>query len=94
MSVCASNAYSRTLKLYHGWVVRGVFAVALKSLPYRETFLSHLAAGSTTEIDTTSSQFERVLLADIEKFVFHLNRVLTVLSDFYIRHSLDSTDTV
>ncbi|CAG5130381.1 unnamed protein product [Candidula unifasciata] len=93
MSVCASNAYSRTLKLYHGWVVRGVFAMAIKSLPYRETFLSHLAAGST-EIDTTSSQFEHVLLTDIENFVFHLNRVLTVLSDFYIKHSLDSLDTV
>lgn len=28
LSECASNAYGRTLKKYHGWVVRGVFAVS------------------------------------------------------------------
>lgn len=31
MGICAGNAYSRTLKLYHGWVVRGVFAVRIVS---------------------------------------------------------------
>nr|XP_022319259.1 pleckstrin homology domain-containing family A member 3-like isoform X2 [Crassostrea virginica] len=33
LSLAASNAYSRSLKPFHGWVVRGVFAVAVKALP-------------------------------------------------------------
>ena len=28
LSLAASNAYSRSLKPFHGWVVRGVFAVS------------------------------------------------------------------
>ncbi|XP_005100346.1 pleckstrin homology domain-containing family A member 8 [Aplysia californica] len=92
LSVCASNAYSRTLKNYHGWVVRGVFAVAVKAIPYREDFITHLAADES--VDVTSRQFEHVLMSDIEEFVSHLDRVLCVISDFYIEHNLDSKDTV
>ncbi|XP_059175257.1 pleckstrin homology domain-containing family A member 3-like [Physella acuta] len=92
MDVCASNAYSRTLKNYHGWVVRGVFAVAVKALPYRETFICHLAVGD--KVDPTSRQFEHALLSDIEVFVQHLDRVLIAINKFYFKHSLDSSETV
>ncbi|BFZ15614.1 hypothetical protein BsWGS_18653 [Bradybaena similaris] len=94
MGICAGNAYSRTLKLYHGWVVRGVFAVAVRALPYRETFISHLSVDGTTTVDTSSERFEQVLLADIKTFLLQLTRVLDAINDFYARHSLDSPDTV
>uniref|UniRef100_A0A2C9JUP5 Pleckstrin homology domain-containing family A member 8 n=1 Tax=Biomphalaria glabrata TaxID=6526 RepID=A0A2C9JUP5_BIOGL len=94
MSICASNAYSRTLKNYHGWVVRGVFAVAVKALPYRETFVSHLTVDEKTTVDPMSPQFEHALLTDIEVFVQHLDRVLVVINTFYIKHSLDSAEKV
>jgi pleckstrin family protein A (phosphoinositide binding specific) protein 8 len=29
LSLAAGNAYSKSLKPYHGWVVRGVFAVSI-----------------------------------------------------------------
>ncbi|KAH9489563.1 Pleckstrin y domain-containing A member 8, partial [Bulinus truncatus] len=94
LSICASNAYSRTLKNYHGWVVRGVFAVAVKALPYRETFISHLAVGDSGAIDPSSPQFEHALLTDIELFVQHLDRVLVVVDTFYLKHSLDTSEKV
>ncbi|CAL1543460.1 unnamed protein product [Lymnaea stagnalis] len=94
MGVCAGNAYSRTLKNYHGWVVRGVFAVAVKALPYRETFITQLAVKNTSKIDPLSRQFEHALLSDIEVFVQHLDRVLVVINNFYLKHSLDSSETV
>ncbi|GFR85652.1 pleckstrin homology domain-containing family A member 8 [Elysia marginata] len=92
MSVCASNAYGRTLKNYHGWVVRGVFTVAVKALPYRETFMAHMAVGEN--VDTTSRHFEHTLMSDVEMFVQHLDRVLVSIHDFYLKNSLDRSETV
>ncbi|KAL8580110.1 hypothetical protein ACOMHN_061224 [Nucella lapillus] len=91
LAECASNAYSRTLKNYHGWVVRGVFAVAVKALPYRREFLSHLAAG---KCDTESQEFVRFLMEDMELFLRHLNAAILLIDTFYTDQQLDVQEQV
>nr|KAG5714737.1 hypothetical protein BaRGS_000225 [Batillaria attramentaria] len=91
LSECASNAYGRTLKNYHGWVVRGVFAVAVKALPYREEFLNHLAA---TEQDAKSEGFLQSLMSDMELYLQHLNRAIQVIDRFYTTQQLDVEEQV
>ena len=36
-------AYTKTLKQYHNWVVRGIFSLALRSVPGKENFLACLS---------------------------------------------------
>ncbi|XP_076459707.1 pleckstrin homology domain-containing family A member 8-like [Babylonia areolata] len=91
LAECASNAYSRTLKNYHGWVVRGVFAVAVKALPYRSEFLNHLAAG---ECDSSSPQYLHSLMGDMEVFLQHLNSVILIIDAFYTKQQLDVQEQV
>ncbi|XP_025082717.1 pleckstrin homology domain-containing family A member 8-like isoform X1 [Pomacea canaliculata] len=91
LSECASNAYGRTLKKYHGWVVRGVFAVAVKALPYRDEFLCHLAA---EEIDTVDESFLSSLMNDMEVYLQHMNNIILVISQFYTAHNLDVEEQV
>ena len=46
LSDSAVNAYKLTLSKYHGWVVRGIFNLAMKSVPYREDFFIALGPGN------------------------------------------------
>ncbi|XP_067686261.1 pleckstrin homology domain-containing family A member 8-like [Haliotis asinina] len=91
LTVCASNAYSRSLKPFHGWVVRGVFAVAVKALPYRDVFLSQLAE---VECDTESSSYQHSLSEDCEVFIRSLSFLTRIITDFYVSHDLDSAEQV
>ncbi|KAK6165279.1 hypothetical protein SNE40_022233 [Patella caerulea] len=91
LTLCASNAYNRTLKNYHGWVVRGVFAVATKALPYREVFLAQLA---TTECDTNSQIYAHSVQEDIESYVKGLNNTIKVIDHFYKSNNLDDQEQI
>ncbi|XP_041374810.1 pleckstrin homology domain-containing family A member 8-like [Gigantopelta aegis] len=91
LTLCAANAYSRSLKPFHGWVVKGVFAVAVKALPYRETFVSHLSVGNC---DSQSALFHVSLMEDIEHFSRSLSHVIQVVTHFYSTHSLDSQEQI
>ncbi|KZT10899.1 het-c2 protein [Laetiporus sulphureus 93-53] len=44
LSVAFSKAYDVTLKKYHNFVVKGIFAVAMKACPYRADFYAKLAS--------------------------------------------------
>ncbi|KAJ8320200.1 hypothetical protein KUTeg_001787 [Tegillarca granosa] len=85
------NAYSRTLKPFHGWVVRGVFAVAVKALPYKDVFLSLLGAPNS---NVNSPLFMQSLMADLENHVSAMDVTIKVLNDFYKFHSLDEEGQV
>jgi hypothetical protein len=43
MSDSIHLAYTKTLKQYHNWVVRGIFSLALRSVPGKENFLACLS---------------------------------------------------
>lgn len=91
LGLAVNNAYSRTLKPFHGWVVRGVFAVAVKALPYKSVFVTQLnAPGHTGE----GSLFMQSLMADLESYCTALDEVIQILKDFYKSHSLDNDEQI
>lgn len=91
LSLAAGNAYSKSLRPYHGWVVRGVFAVAVKALPSREVFISLLAVpgGENKGVD-----FLHSLMSDMENYITALGEILRILNDFYKVHTLDNEEPV
>lgn len=88
LAVAAGTAYGKTLRRYHGWVVRGVFALAVKAVPYRSDFLTSL--GSTEK----SIAPHKDVIRDMKLCVEGLSRVTNILNQFYRKHKLDSEDTV
>ncbi|XP_032233497.2 pleckstrin homology domain-containing family A member 8 isoform X2 [Nematostella vectensis] len=88
LAVAAGIAYEKTLRKYHGWVVRGVFALAVKAVPYREDFLTTLG---TTETGLAPSH---VVLSDMKSCVTALGALTQNLNLFYISNKLDSDLTV
>ncbi|CAH1789783.1 unnamed protein product [Owenia fusiformis] len=87
----ASNAYSKTLRPFHGWVVRGVFALALKSVPYRKDFLQHLAS---VDYDISNMDFMPQILRDIQAYIDGIHQITKILRTFYCDHNLDCPDQV
>ena len=44
LSDCVRKAYEASLKQHHGMIVKGVFAAAVRAVPYRDKFMTGLAA--------------------------------------------------
>lgn len=44
LSDCVRKAYEASLKQHHGMIVKGVFAAAVRAVPYRNNFMLGLAA--------------------------------------------------
>jgi pleckstrin family protein A (phosphoinositide binding specific) protein 8 len=58
MSECVYNGYQKTLKQYHNFVVRGIFSLALRSVPTKPNFLIGLAL-DPNDFHQDPSRFER-----------------------------------
>ncbi|XP_030830101.1 pleckstrin homology domain-containing family A member 8 [Strongylocentrotus purpuratus] len=91
MNLAATNAYGRTLKKYHGWVVRGVFALAAKAVPSMEYFLQFLAVHKE---DAERQDFESIILADLKECVGGLAKLTAILKDHYETGGLESEEIV
>ncbi|XP_052080938.1 pleckstrin homology domain-containing family A member 8-like [Mytilus californianus] len=91
LSQAVTSAYSKTLRNFHGWVVRGVFAVAAKALPYRDVFISNLSVPGEED---TGTLYQQSLMSDIEQYITAMDVVIKILNDFYKLHDLNSDDTV
>jgi len=57
LAVAATNAYGKTLRRYHGWIVRGVFSLAMKSVPYRQDLLAKLGPADSDTVSWVTSPF-------------------------------------
>lgn len=88
LAVAAGTAYSKTLRRYHGWVVRGVFALAVKAVPYRSDLLTSL--GTTDK----GVAHHNDVIRDMRVCVEGLGRITNIINQFYRKHKLDSEDTV
>ncbi|XP_015750045.1 PREDICTED: pleckstrin homology domain-containing family A member 8-like, partial [Acropora digitifera] len=88
LAVAAATAYGKTLRRYHGWVVRGVFALAVKAVPYRSDFLTSLG---TTEQGLAP---HKDVIRDMKVCVEGLTRVTNIINQLYRKHKLDSEETV
>ncbi|XP_014669273.1 PREDICTED: pleckstrin homology domain-containing family A member 8-like isoform X2 [Priapulus caudatus] len=88
---CVQQAYNDTLKQYHSWVVRGVFALALKAVPYRRDFIIKCERQPGDHLRPNyNSQLEK----DIKSYVTALSAIVHLLSSFYTKHGLDKSEAV
>lgn len=91
LGAAASKAYAASLKPFHGWVVRGVFAVAVKALPYRNVFISLLSPEGRKSDDQA---FVSSVMTDMETFITAVDVVIKLLDDFFKVNNLDSNEQV
>jgi len=90
LAVAATNAYGRSLRKYHGWVVRGVFSLAVKAVPYRKDFIAQL--GTVENSGEPASETE--IINEMKSCVMALGKLVNILCQFYKRHRLDNESVV
>lgn len=86
LSDCASAAYNVTLKCHHGWVVRSIFAVALRAMPELELFIEAMAPSPK---DAEHPEYRTQLFADCGDYLAALRDVLDAVNNFYIENDLE-----
>lgn len=91
LTLALQNAYTSTLAKHHGWVVRGVFALAVKAAPYYDDFIQALGSD---DVDINSQIFKDQLFQSLSEYTNSLNRHLTILDSFYQKHNLESNKLV
>ncbi|XP_070822522.1 pleckstrin homology domain-containing family A member 8 [Chaetodon trifascialis] len=86
-----NNAYGKTLRQYHGWVVRGVFALALRAAP---TYQSFSAALVSREGDELKSGFTSGMHRDLGVYLPAMEKQLAILDALYEDYNLESDEVV
>uniref|UniRef100_A0A8D0L2S0 Pleckstrin homology domain-containing family A member 8 n=1 Tax=Sphenodon punctatus TaxID=8508 RepID=A0A8D0L2S0_SPHPU len=86
-----NNAYGRTLRQHHGWVVRGVFALALRAAPTYENFV---AALSVRDLDNHEEAFYNGMQRDLNIYLTAMEKQLNILDSLYESHGLESDEVV
>ncbi|KAM6373762.1 pleckstrin homology domain-containing family A member 8 isoform 3-T4 [Alca torda] len=86
-----NNAYGKTLRQHHGWVVRGVFALALRAAPTYEDFV---AALSVEECDPQEEAFYKGMQRDLNIYLPAMEKQLNILDTLYEVHGLESDEVV
>ncbi|XP_061809576.1 pleckstrin homology domain-containing family A member 8 isoform X1 [Nerophis lumbriciformis] len=86
-----NQAYGKTLRQYHGWVVRGVFALALRAAPSYQNFTAALVS---TEGDELKSSFISGVHRDLDIYLPAMERQLAILDALYEEHNLESDEVV
>ncbi|KAM4688614.1 pleckstrin homology domain-containing family A member 8 [Discoglossus pictus] len=86
-----SNAYGKTLRQYHGWVVRGVFALALRATPSFEGFVNAL---TVNEGDEKKESFYDAMQRDLDVYLPAMEKQLNILDTLYEEHGLESDEVV
>lgn len=86
-----NNAYGKTLRQHHGWVVRGVFALALRAAPSYEDFV---AALTIKEGDHLKAAFGVGMQRDLSLYLPAMEKQLAILDTLYEVHGLESDEVV
>jgi pleckstrin family protein A (phosphoinositide binding specific) protein 8 len=87
----ANTAYSKSLMPYHGWVVRGAFAMAIKSSPTRAELLASLSADGS---HTQHPSFEQSVLHDMIDYSSALSTITRLLHSLFENNNLNFADQV
>lgn len=85
------NAYGKTLRQYHGWVVRGVFALALRASPSYQSFTAALVS---REGDELKSDFINGMHRDLGVYLPAMEKQLAILDALYEEYNLESDEVV
>ncbi|XP_034553991.1 pleckstrin homology domain-containing family A member 8 [Notolabrus celidotus] len=86
-----NNAYGKTLRQYHGWVVRGVFALALRAAPSYQSFSAALVSN---EGDELKSGFTSGVHRDLGVYLPAMEKQLAILDALYEEYTLESDEVV
>lgn len=86
-----NNAYGKTLRQYHGWVVRGVFALALRAAPSYQNFTAALVS---KEGDELKSGFTSGVHRDLGVYLPAMEKQLAILDALYEEYNLESDEVV
>ncbi|XP_072431120.1 pleckstrin homology domain-containing family A member 8 isoform X2 [Chiloscyllium punctatum] len=86
-----NTSYSRTLRQYHGWVVRGVFALALRAAPFYEGFMAALAVN---EGDEQNEAFYEGMKRDLSQYLPAMGKQIEILDALYEEYNLESDEVV
>ncbi|XP_035284125.1 pleckstrin homology domain-containing family A member 8 [Anguilla anguilla] len=86
-----NNAYGKTLRQYHGWVVRGVFALALRAAPSYGGFMAALV---TKEGDELKEGFDSGMRRDLGLYLPAMEKQLAMLDALYDEYGLESDEVV
>ncbi|XP_070691803.1 pleckstrin homology domain-containing family A member 8 [Pempheris klunzingeri] len=84
-------AYGKTLRQYHGWVVRGVFALALRAAPSYQSFTAALVTGENDEL---KSGFTKGMHRDLGVYLPAMEKQLAILDALYEEYNLESDEVV
>ncbi|XP_077158681.1 pleckstrin homology domain-containing family A member 8 isoform X2 [Paroedura picta] len=90
IQMALNNAYGRTLRQHHGWVVRGVFALALRASPTYECFVAALSVGECNNQEL----FNRGMQRDLGIYLPAMEKQLGILDALYEEHGLESDEVV
>ncbi|XP_006832233.1 PREDICTED: pleckstrin homology domain-containing family A member 8 [Chrysochloris asiatica] len=91
LQTALNTAYGKTLRQHHGWVVRGVFALALRAAPCYEDFV---AALTIKEGDHQKEAFSIGMQRDLSLYLPAMERQLAILDTLYEVHGLESDEVV
>ncbi|CAF3067405.1 unnamed protein product [Rotaria sp. Silwood2] len=86
-----NKAYGQALKSFHGWITRGIFSIALQSVPSNEDFLISLAIDPN---EAREALFERQILNEMLQHSTEMNVVIRKINDFYIEHNIELDDII
>ncbi|XP_006460732.1 hypothetical protein AGABI2DRAFT_192342 [Agaricus bisporus var. bisporus H97] len=85
LSVAFTKSYEGTLKKHHNFVVKGIFAVAMKACPYRADFFTKLRADQEGGEPVTQEELE----IDLNKWLAALSAIVQHMQDFYVEGNHD-----
>lgn len=71
VSNAAVEAYGRTLSKHHNWIVRGIFTMAMKSVPNYDTFMKTLGPADCADV-----------LQDMHVYATALQTLLGIINSF------------
>ncbi|KAA0703050.1 Pleckstrin -like proteiny domain-containing family A member 8 [Triplophysa tibetana] len=86
-----NKAYGKTLRQYHGWVIRGVFALALRAAPSYESFMAALVCH---EGDELKEGFTAGMHRDLGTYLPAMEKQLSILDALYDEYGLESDEVV
>ncbi|VUZ39787.1 unnamed protein product [Hymenolepis diminuta] len=88
----ATQAYTKTLRDFHDWSVRGTATVILKAVPKAEKIQAVLLSVASSDISSSSPPMEAMaqLQLDVERFVEALRRCLACIQSLFVLRNLDS----
>ncbi|KAG6900718.1 hypothetical protein C0993_003744 [Termitomyces sp. T159_Od127] len=79
LAAAFTKSYEGTLKKFHNFVVKGIFAVAMKACPYRSDFYNKLAADPSGGQPASQEKLDQ----ELDRWLAALDVIVTRVEAFY-----------